>query len=80
MQTVERVIRLRQGPPWGFRLMDSYDGNLVVSQVICAHLALLVRVNLIDLSKLIKMRLILAIVTVDKIRWHNKNSIGNRIT
>ncbi len=38
MQTVERIIRMRQGPPWGFRLADSYSGHLIVSQVALALL------------------------------------------
>ncbi|VDD81419.1 unnamed protein product [Mesocestoides corti] len=33
MQTVEHVIRMRQGPPWGFRLADTFNGGLIVSQI-----------------------------------------------
>lgn len=33
MQTIERVIHMQQGPPWGFRLVDTFNGSLVVSQV-----------------------------------------------
>ncbi|KAM7541522.1 hypothetical protein Aperf_G00000023552 [Anoplocephala perfoliata] len=32
-KTFERVVRLRQGPPWGFRLSDTFNGALVVSQI-----------------------------------------------
>ncbi|KAH9287376.1 Synaptopodin 2-like protein [Echinococcus granulosus] len=33
MQTFERVIHMQQGPPWGFRLADTFNGSLVVSQI-----------------------------------------------
>ncbi|BHF58308.1 hypothetical protein SprV_0100126000 [Sparganum proliferum] len=33
MQTVERVILLKNGPPWGFRLQEVYPEGLIVSQI-----------------------------------------------